>query len=175
MSKFTQNQKIWIFGILYRDNYQGCGNQKFFGKTHRLTVLEKNFFLENGQTFLGVGTYLNTAHIFNISKSNTFFTTPTEISVAENSKIGHHGCFKNFLIFHLIYTCWGLGWSPESEKAFESARGQNFEFSGNWNKCVHLFLCKTKSAYLSIIALSSKNAIFYDVQLSISVLRWGSL
>ena len=38
---------------MYRDNYQWCGNQKFFGKTHRLTVLEKKFVLENGQPFLG--------------------------------------------------------------------------------------------------------------------------
>ena len=124
---------------MYRDNYQGCGNQKFFGKTHRLIVLQKNCFLENGQTFLG-GTYLNTTYIFNIPKTNAFFTTPTEISAAENFEIGHHECFKNFLIFHLIYTCWGLGWSPESEKAFESARGQHFEFSGNWNNCVQMFV-----------------------------------
>ena len=57
---FGEICKIDSFEILYRDKYEGCGNQTFFGKTHIPTRLPKKISWKTDKLFCP-------PHLFEIS------------------------------------------------------------------------------------------------------------
>ena len=73
--KIGKNDQIHFFIILYRNNQQGCSNQKLFLNTHTLSVLPKKISRKTDKLFLP-RTYLKSAYFLHRTKFFLFYNTP---------------------------------------------------------------------------------------------------
>ena len=83
---FGEICKIDFFEILYRDKYEECGNQTFFGKAHIPTLLPKKISWKTDKLF-GHPHLFESCSYFANDRNFCHFTTPLEAFRGRKSKI----------------------------------------------------------------------------------------